>query len=168
MATLKDTTFVDANGDLQIPAGTTAQRPPSPEAGMIRYNTDTDVVEIYNGTIWVTQDGVPSTGFSASVTGEVSTDYYNGYVVHAFTGTGSFTPARAGIIDVLVVGGGGGGGCHVPGGGGAGGLIYRPGLSVSVQTYAIVIGAGGNGSFNPGNILGNSAYARRKRRRKEY
>lgn len=35
-----------------IPIGTTAQRPAVPEAGMIRFNTDNNAVEIYDGTEW--------------------------------------------------------------------------------------------------------------------
>jgi hypothetical protein len=35
-----------------LPAGTTAQRPASPEAGMVRFNTDTGLLETYTGTEW--------------------------------------------------------------------------------------------------------------------
>jgi hypothetical protein len=38
---------------LQYPAGTTAQRPTSPAAGMTRFNTDTLLMEYYNGTAWI-------------------------------------------------------------------------------------------------------------------
>ena len=37
-------------GALEIPTGTTAQRPGSPTTGMTRYNTDTGQMEIYNAT----------------------------------------------------------------------------------------------------------------------
>ncbi|WP_192483172.1 MULTISPECIES: tail fiber domain-containing protein [Cysteiniphilum] len=37
-------------GAITIPRGTTAERPAGSFAGMIRYNTDTAIVEIYNGT----------------------------------------------------------------------------------------------------------------------
>ena len=37
---------------LQYPAGTTAQRP-TPTTGMMRFNTDTALMEYYNGTAWV-------------------------------------------------------------------------------------------------------------------
>jgi hypothetical protein len=81
------------------------------------------------------------------------------YRVHAFTTVGSSTFDLVSLgggatFDVLVVGGGGGGGAHVPGGGGAGGLIYRPGISLTPQSYPIVVGAGGLGSFNPGGYVG--------------
>ena len=41
-----------STGALDIPAGTTAERPSSPTSGMIRYNTDTLSTEIYDGTAW--------------------------------------------------------------------------------------------------------------------
>lgn len=52
MANLKDTTINDTS-DIKLPQGTTAQRPSTPFAGMIRYNTDFLVVEYYNGSNWI-------------------------------------------------------------------------------------------------------------------
>lgn len=46
----------DANtstGAFDLPAGTTAQRPGSPTTGNIRHNTETGVVEFYDGNSWV-------------------------------------------------------------------------------------------------------------------
>ena len=40
-------------GAIQIPVGTTAQRPASPSQGMIRYNTTTSHFEGYDGSAWV-------------------------------------------------------------------------------------------------------------------
>lgn len=51
MATLKNTTINDT-GHLTLPSGTTAQRPGSPAAGMMRYNSSLGAVEYYNGTTW--------------------------------------------------------------------------------------------------------------------
>lgn len=42
----------DDTGAIELPAGTTAQRPSSPVEGMVRQNTDTDLVEVYNGSAW--------------------------------------------------------------------------------------------------------------------
>ena len=39
-------------GALTLPNGTTAQRPGSPSAGMIRYNNATNTTEYYNGCAW--------------------------------------------------------------------------------------------------------------------
>jgi len=45
--------FVDATGQsLNIPFGTTAQRPASPQPGMMRYNTTLQRLEAYQGGIW--------------------------------------------------------------------------------------------------------------------
>jgi len=49
--------FTEATDYLKIPTGTTAQRPSSPEAGYIRFNTTVSKFEIYNGTDW-TEPGV--------------------------------------------------------------------------------------------------------------
>lgn len=38
---------------LDVPSGTTAQRPSSPQAGAIRFNTSANVIEGYNGYIWI-------------------------------------------------------------------------------------------------------------------
>ena len=51
MATLKNTTVNDT-GYLILPVGTTAQRPGSPETGMIRYNSTLGYPEFYDGSAW--------------------------------------------------------------------------------------------------------------------
>ena len=77
------------------------------------------------------------------------------FKIHTFTGDGCFVVSDGGgpraVVDYLVVAGGGGGGTDGGGGGGAGG--YRSnfpscdsGLSVSVQTYPVTVGAGGAGA----------------------
>ena len=40
------------DSQLAIPKGTTAQRPSSPTAGMIRFNTSVNAMEVYNGAVW--------------------------------------------------------------------------------------------------------------------
>ncbi len=40
-----------ANSTL-LPGGSTAQRPDSPEEGALRYNTNNNAVEFYDGTTW--------------------------------------------------------------------------------------------------------------------
>ena len=52
MATLKNSTVNDT-GFLQLPAGTTAQRPASPTVGMVRFNITLGYAEVYNGGSWV-------------------------------------------------------------------------------------------------------------------
>jgi len=62
MATLQNVT-IDSTSHVQLPTGTTAQRPGSPETGQSRWNTSLNVLEIYNGTYWdyqpsFTRDGL--------------------------------------------------------------------------------------------------------------
>lgn len=42
----------NGTGTVRLPNGTTAQRPGTPTAGMIRYNTSNNEFEGYNGTAW--------------------------------------------------------------------------------------------------------------------
>jgi len=67
-----------------------------------------------------------------------------------FTSSGTFSvPSGVSSVDVLVVAGGGGGG-YEGGGGGAGGLIFRPGFSVTPGgTVTVTVGGGGAGSAGP-------------------
>lgn len=44
-------------GSEVLPVGTTAQRDASPQAGYIRFNSDTGQFEGYNGTIWTAVGG---------------------------------------------------------------------------------------------------------------
>lgn len=52
MASLKNTT-VAGTGAIQLPVGTTGQRPAAPVNGDMRFNTDISKVEYYNGAIWI-------------------------------------------------------------------------------------------------------------------
>lgn len=58
-----------------LPTGSAATRPDFPTFGMIRYNTDSGLVEFYNGSVWS----------SLSAGGSIS------YNVDTFTGDGSTT-----------------------------------------------------------------------------
>ena len=40
------------NAGVTLPSGTTSDRPGSPAAGVMRFNTTTDIMEYYNGTNW--------------------------------------------------------------------------------------------------------------------
>ena len=51
MANLRNTKITDS-GFLEIPAGSTEDRPDNPEPGMIRYNTSLQNAEWYTGTEW--------------------------------------------------------------------------------------------------------------------
>lgn len=70
------------SGYVQLPKGTTAQRPGSPSAGYMRFNTTYGLVEVYNGTSWVVM------GFrDVDVSGSRTTEAYE----NNFCTTGGFT-----------------------------------------------------------------------------
>jgi len=70
---LKNREIQSGSTGIRIPTGTAANRPDQPVFGQIRFNTDSSLVEFYNGTAWV----------SLSAGGSVS------YTVDDFTGDGS-------------------------------------------------------------------------------
>jgi len=87
---------------------------------------------------------------SGDATGGTIT-YSGGKTIHTYTADGNFiTPSSSSGVEYLIVAGGGGisgsSGGHYKGGGGAGGLLTATGFSVTAQTYAITVGAGGDGT----------------------
>jgi hypothetical protein len=54
------TGYVKINGTegMVIPFGTTNQRPFNATLGMMRFNTDLDAIEIYNGSLWISGAGI--------------------------------------------------------------------------------------------------------------
>lgn len=147
MATLTNVTVNDT-GFVKLPSGTTAQRPDSPVTGMVRYNTDLNTNEYYNGTNWLPLtylNQVQATGGSVTTAG--------GYRIHTYTGDDTFNVANVPglanqFVDVLVIGGGGGG-TNIGGGGGAGGAIFATGLPVATgSNIPVAIGGGGGGANN--------------------
>lgn len=72
---LKNRELQSGSTGIRIPTGSAANRPDNPVFGMIRYNTDSGLVEFYNGSIWQ----------SMSAGGSIS------YTVDNFTGDGSTT-----------------------------------------------------------------------------
>lgn len=65
------TVRIDSTGALNLPTGTTAERPASPEQGMVRYNTETDLFEGYNGN-WITLNGVRDLDLDTYITAELT------------------------------------------------------------------------------------------------
>lgn len=72
---LKNRELQSGSTGIRIPTGSAATRPDNPVFGMIRFNTDSGLVEFYNGSIWQTM----------SAGGSIS------YTVDNFTGDGSTT-----------------------------------------------------------------------------
>ncbi len=145
---------------LQLPVGTTAQRPASPAVGMVRFNTDLNYTEEYRDGQWQALSNV----FGAEG-GTVTTS--GGYKIHTFTSSGTFNVVSGTkSVEYLIVAGGGGGGSGTAGGGGAGGyrsstagelsgggLSAELPLTVSTGAYVVTVGAGGSAG-----IAGGGAY----------
>ena len=55
---------ISNTGAIAVAKGTTAQRPGSPQTGMLRFNTSSDELEVYKGAGWtdVSGDAVSSSG----------------------------------------------------------------------------------------------------------
>lgn len=128
-------------GAMGIPVGTTAQRPASPQNGMIRYNSSTQVMEIFYNNSWqnISPDA-PRTPWSSNVT----------YVLN-----GNFiVPAGVSVVRILCIGGGGGAKCDCGASsstqGGAGGTSQ-----VTLPGGRNIIGFGGAGG-NAGGAGGAS------------
>jgi len=72
---VKNRQFQSGSTGMVIPTGSTATRPDAPVFGLMRYNTDTGLIEFFNGNIFQ----------SVAVAGGIN------YTVDNFTGDGSQT-----------------------------------------------------------------------------
>ena len=138
-----------------IPVGTTAQRPASPVAGMMRFNTDEGRVEGYNDRIDEWQP-INQLFQKLAATGGTVTDITQDgqlFRVHTFTSDGTFeVTAGGGEVDVFLVGGGGSGGGE-RGGGGGGSAKSHFGIFVQKGNKQVTVGAGG---IHPGTVRSNA------------
>lgn len=66
-ATFGGNVLITGSGTLDLPVGTTAQRPGSPNSGMIRFNTDLGQYEGYNGAAWTSIGGGATGGGADTV-----------------------------------------------------------------------------------------------------
>ena len=127
-----------STGYFDLPVGTTAERPGSPAAGMIRFNSSLTQTEEYRNSAW------HSLSNKSTVTGgTISTA--GGYNIHTFTSSGTLTvegQTKDGVDYIVVAGGGGGGGTRA-GGAGAGGVVVATSQTLSVGDHTITIGGGG-------------------------
>ena len=65
------TVRINSTGALNLPKGDTLSRPGSPETGMIRYNTDTNLFEGYDGN-WIALNGVYDLDLDTYITPELT------------------------------------------------------------------------------------------------
>ncbi len=59
-ATPRSSLDINTTDGLYIPVGTTAERPATPQQGVVRWNTDLNKAEVYNGTAWTALGGTSS------------------------------------------------------------------------------------------------------------
>lgn len=135
-----------------------ATEPSSPSNGDFWYNTSTTSFYFYDGSSWqLIKQSFAATGGSVTEA--------QGYRIHTFTSSGTFTVTKGQAeVEYVVVGGGGAGGADDGGGGGAGG--YRSSVNgepsgggasaenkllVTQGSYTVTIGAGCPGVEHPGN-----------------
>jgi hypothetical protein len=80
-ATFGGDVALSGTGYLDLPAGTTAQRPGSANSGMIRFNTTLSQFEGYNGTAWSAVGGGATGGGSDAVFLENSNTVTTNYTI---------------------------------------------------------------------------------------
>ena len=151
---------VDVNGKLEVPAGDTASRPATGQAGEIRFNTDTGEVEF-----WATELAVPAwTPISQRGLDPLNVEYL---VVGGGGGGGGHHPNSSyfagatgsdSTFDTVTAGGGGAGGFGNGGQGGAGRATNGSGGgSAGGGTLA---GGAGDGTGNAGGAgVASGSYA---------
>lgn len=94
-ATFAGDVLLSGTGQLDLPVGTTAQRSGSPNAGMIRFNSDLTTFEGYNGTAW------GSIGGGATGAGSDQVFWENGQTVTtSYTITNNRNAVSAGPITI--------------------------------------------------------------------
>ena len=100
---------INSTGSLTIPRGTTAERP-TPAVGMIRYNTDTDVFEGYDGQ-WITLNGVRDVDQDTYITAEATPGadddtlyFYAGGQLIADANQTRFNVAKLAVDDIEIEG----------------------------------------------------------------
>lgn len=115
---IQGTIEFDSGASFAVPVGTSAQRPTSPVGGMLRYNSELDRLEFYDGTTWQTfigGSGAPNGLTEATAVTSVQALYDAGQVTDGsywinFDGTARqyFVPLNSHPYYILVGNWGGG------------------------------------------------------------
>lgn len=146
-------TIGSRTSSLSLPVGTTAQRPASPVAGTIRWNTTTSKLEFYSGTEWraVTSTFADPLTFTYLVIGgggggsgaDGGGAGGGGNAGQYLTGT---LTLDSGASQIITIGSGGAGG---GGNGGAGpGAAGSAGTSTSIGSLVVATGGSGGAKYN--------------------
>jgi hypothetical protein len=105
-----DVVEVQGTGSLVLPKGTTAERPGTPEVGMIRFNTETGVFEAYDGT-WTELGGVYDVDRDTYITPELTPGandntirFYAGGNLVADVNTERFDAVKIEVDDIEISG----------------------------------------------------------------
>lgn len=133
-----------STGFFDLPSGTTAQRPASPNSGMTRFNTDTGFSEFWTGSQWATYGNLSTASVSylivagggGSGRSETSDPAGGGGAGGYRTGTLGVT---AGVSNTVTIGAGGLAGAFPN-------LQYQGGDSTFSSITSTGGGSGGNGS----------------------
>jgi len=130
------------------------ERPGSASTGDVIWSTTDNQLQVWNGSSWEAAVGSGQV-ISASGGTEFTVD---GYKVHAFSSTGTFTlNSPSAVLEYFIVAGGGGGGVLAASNpvrfsrassGGAGGIVLGR-STFSAGTYTISVGGGGAGVPSP-------------------
>jgi hypothetical protein len=92
-----------STGYFDLPSGTTAQRPNTPNTGMVRYNSSLGIVEHYNGSAWSGLGGSATVATTAPAGGTEGAFWLNSESgdLYIYAGGGwilaSGTPGAAGV-----------------------------------------------------------------------
>jgi hypothetical protein len=119
--------------------------------------TDASAANLMTGsTISLYGIGGVGDGYAPKATGG-SISYSNGYWVHEFASSGTFTPTAsiASAEYLVIAGGGAGSGSRAGGGGGAGGFRTSSAALTSGTNYTVTVGAGASGVSGGAGANGN-------------
>ena len=125
---------------------------------VVVYTTNKIYSEKYFSTNIISDSSISS--FINATGGTIT--YFGNYKIHTFTTNGTFNvTSGSGTVEYLVVAGGGGGGggrndFAIPGGGGGGGVLSGNLSILTIQSYNVIVGSGGNGGLAAGAGSGNS------------
>jgi hypothetical protein len=102
---------INSNQSLKLPVGSQGDRPGSPQAGMIRFNSDSNYFEGYNGSYWIRLGGVFDTDNNTYILAESSPGanentlyFYTGGLLSATLDSNRFSANKLEVDDIEIDG----------------------------------------------------------------